>query len=125
MSKRQAIHDKLTSVLGIQIYQPHIVTLTTPKPFIVVNRFDEVSSNIKNGFDDFYLIFAYIDMYKDISLLDTLIENIKNNLHDKIIPYLTEKYQIDYVGFYGNSIIEEDWGAVGQGLQFRINELII
>lgn len=126
MSKRLAIHNQLSLDLPtIPIYQPHVVTKATSKPFIVVSSFDEIITNISNGFDKFYLIFGYIDMYLDIVSLDTLIDNIKNSLHNTIITYSTENYQIDYEGFYGNQIIEEDWGAVGQGLQFKINELIL
>lgn len=125
MSQRLAIKNKLnTDIPTIPVYQAHVVNEFTPKPFIIVTPFDEGATNINIGFDLIYLVFAYIAISGDAVNLDTMVNNIKASLHKKDITYDSKTYNINYIGFYGNSVIEEDWQALGQGLQFRIDNIV-
>jgi len=125
MSKRLAIKDRLESVFTtMNVYQSHVVNSSTEKPYFIVTPMDEQRGNIKYGYDMYYLIFVYADILSDGTDLDTIVDSVKNALNDTLITYGSVKYQIDYLGFYGSSVIEEDWGVIGQGLQFKINNIV-
>jgi hypothetical protein len=122
---RNAIRNKLiTEMPTIPVRQITTVNKNTQKPFIVIVKADEVQTNISMAFDSIYLIFAYISINSDLNDLDSITNTIKNVLHESSLTEGGINFSPKYIGHYGNEFVEENFNAIGQGLQFSIENLV-
>lgn len=123
MSLRQAIRNKLISELGIGVYEPEIVTSATPKPYAVIRNTNQVTTNIKQGFENYFNIYVYCNK-GDKTTLDTLKSNVINSLNNVQLSLGSIKNTLYYQGFVSQEFYDENFDASGQGLLFR-NDTIL
>lgn len=123
MSLRQAIRNKLISDLNISVFEPEIVTLSTPKPYVVIRKVGQSQSNISQGFEDFYNIFVYCNK-GDKTTLDILKSNVISSLNNIQLSLGEYKNTLKYNGFVGQEFYDEIFDASGQGLAFQHDTII-
>ena len=123
MSLRQAIRNKLIDDLSIGVYETEIVTSDTQKPYIVIKNANQIESNIKQGFENYYNIYVYSNI-GDKTTLDTLKDNVINSLNNQKLTLGNIANTLKYRGFVSSEFVDDVWNASGQGLIFT-NDTII
>ncbi|WP_027717297.1 hypothetical protein [Desulfovirgula thermocuniculi] len=105
--------------VGGRVYEPHVVTPKTEKPFIVVREGVQDSGADWAAFSTVVEIWPYVDR-TTFQAVDALAGAVINVLHRARFTDGREQYLADYLGTAGQDFADDDWNAITRGLRFRV-----
>ncbi len=116
---RSAIREKIMNLTGLQVYEPHMASAKTSKPYIVVKFATERrDTGMMYGYVKSIEVWPYVEP-TSFEELDALLDQLIQGLHRRdIVTSDGTIFQLEYRGSIGSEYYDPDWDALTKPIEF-------
>lgn len=121
---RQAIEAQLIAEIpeiGGRCYEPHKVTSSTTKPYLVIRQGIEKEANPWSGFHRTFEIWPYADLTDTFVTVDTLAAKVNAALEKQLLETAAQQsFSCFSLGTAGSDLVDNTANVITRGLLFGV-----